>query len=229
MDASPKKTGLRARKAAATRFAIAHVVSQRVKSQLLADVSVNEIAEEAGVSRMTVFNYFPSKECILDYLFLTWLYEEQCESQRQGLRGVAAILHLFEFIGRLVGESPTRARQLAAWSAGRPVDLPYPDLTFADRMLVAPDLADHPLVMGRERFPALVVEARKAGEIDLPGSDFELAHLIGTLLFATPLLGHSASDLDWERLYLHHARRALGLDMHGPAGKKNAPAAARRA
>ncbi|HNA99207.1 MAG TPA: TetR/AcrR family transcriptional regulator [Marmoricola sp.] len=229
MESSQVKINLRDRKAAATRLAITQAVSERLKTRQLGDISVEEIAEVAGVSRMTVFNYFPSKERILDHLFLTWLYEEQCESQRQGLRGVAGILHLFEFIGRLVGESPIRARQLAAWSAGRPFGLPYRDLTIADRMLVDPDLAEHPLVMGRERFLALVEEARQAGEIDLPGSDFELAHLIGTLLFATPLLGHSASDLDWEQLYLHHARRALGIDMGVSNRKKVARTVARPA
>lgn len=223
MDSAREKVGLRDRKAAATRLAIARALSQRLVSRSLAEITADEIAEAAGVSRMTFFNYFPSKELVLDHIFVAWLYEEQCESERQGLRGLAAILHLFEHFGRLTEESPTRARQIAAWFAGRPFDLTPPDLTRADRELIAPDLADRPLVMGRDRFPIAIREARDAGELDLASSDFEIAHLIGTLLFATPLLGHSSPTLDWVGLYRHHARRALGLDVREERVRKKRP------
>ncbi len=223
MDSDREKVGLRDRKAAATRLAIARALSQRLVSRSLGEITADEIAEAAGVSRMTFFNYFPSKELVLDHIFLTWLFEEQCESEQSGLRGLPALLHLFEHFGRITQESPTRARQIAAWFAARPLGVEPPELTRADRELIAPDHADRPLVMGRDRFPRAIAEAREAGEFDLPSSDFEIAHLIGTLLFATPLLGQSTPTLDWVGLYRHHARRALGLDVREGAARKKRP------
>ncbi len=212
MSDAAERTGLRERKAAATRLAIGRALSQRLVARSLGEITVDELAEAAGVSRMTVFNYFPTKEHIVDYIFAVWLYEEQTASRRLGLRGVAALLHVFEAMGALTAESPSRARQVASWFASRPLDRPPPALTRADRELIAPDQADQPLRMGREMFPEAIAEARALGEIDPPSTDFELAHLIGVVLFGTPLIGHSRPDLDWVAIYRHHARRALGLD-----------------
>lgn len=216
---SAQKPGLRERKAAATRLAIARALAQRLTTRSLGEITADELAEAAGVSRMTLFNYFPTKEHIVDQIFAIWLYEEQCASRRLELRGVARILHLFQTFGELTAESPARARMVAAWFAARPFDRPPPELTRADRELIAPDLAEHPLLMGRDAWPQAIAEARALGEIDSPSSDYELGHLLGVLLFGTPLVGHSTPDLDWVEIYLHHGRCALGLD----AGPKKRP------
>ncbi|WP_084958361.1 TetR family transcriptional regulator [Thermoactinospora rubra] len=56
---------LRERKKAATRQAIREAALQLFAERGFAEVSVNDIADKAGVSRMTVFNYFPTKEDIV--------------------------------------------------------------------------------------------------------------------------------------------------------------------
>src|ERR1700761_1276987 len=53
---------LRERKKAATRMAIADAASQLFETHGFANVSVDAVAHAAGVSRQTVFNYFPTKE-----------------------------------------------------------------------------------------------------------------------------------------------------------------------
>jgi AcrR family transcriptional regulator len=54
--------GLRERKKRATRQLIADVASGLFIRRGFEEVTVAEIAEAAGVSKMTVFNYFPRKE-----------------------------------------------------------------------------------------------------------------------------------------------------------------------
>ncbi|VVJ18603.1 Transcriptional regulator [Amycolatopsis camponoti] len=54
--------GLRERKKRATRQLISNVASGLFIQRGFAEVTVAEIAEAAGVSKMTVFNYFPRKE-----------------------------------------------------------------------------------------------------------------------------------------------------------------------
>ena len=53
---------LRERKKAATRMAIADAAGQLFGVRGFSHVSVEEVARAAGVSKQTVFNYFPTKE-----------------------------------------------------------------------------------------------------------------------------------------------------------------------
>ena len=55
-------SGLRERKKQATRLLISNVATGLFVQRGFEDVTVAEIAEAAGVSKMTVFNYFPRKE-----------------------------------------------------------------------------------------------------------------------------------------------------------------------
>lgn len=57
--------GLRERKKQATRAHIAAVATAAFAARGFDHVTVAEIAEAAGVSKMTVFNYFPRKEDLL--------------------------------------------------------------------------------------------------------------------------------------------------------------------
>lgn len=56
------RPGLRHRKKEETRLAISNVATQLFVERGFDNVSVADIAEEAQVSRKTVFNYFPRKE-----------------------------------------------------------------------------------------------------------------------------------------------------------------------
>ncbi|MCT9934421.1 TetR/AcrR family transcriptional regulator [Planotetraspora sp. A-T 1434] len=57
--------GLRERKKLQTRQAIFGAALELFRERGFADVSVAEIAARAGISKMTVFNYFPTKEDIV--------------------------------------------------------------------------------------------------------------------------------------------------------------------
>ncbi len=205
--------GLRERKAAATRAAIVEALSSRLESRSLSDISVDELAAAAGISRMTFFNHFPTKEHALEHFFVSWLYREQCDSRRAGLTGVADVVHLFEAMGRYVATAPNHARQVMAFFASRPVGRPPAPFVRADRELIAPELAHEDVTYGRYRFPAAVAQARRDGDVTVASSDEELGHMLGVLAFGGALVGHSDPKRDWVRTYRHNALRTLGLDM----------------
>src|SRR6476660_5993038 len=54
--------GLRERKRAATRAAITAVARSLTAERGLNGYTVEEVCEQAGISRRTFFNYFPAKE-----------------------------------------------------------------------------------------------------------------------------------------------------------------------
>jgi AcrR family transcriptional regulator len=167
------RPGLRDRKKQETRQAISNVATRLFVERGFDAVSVAEIADEAQVSRKTVFNYFPRKE---DLVFDR--EEEVRDLVREALagRGAVAPVPVFQALmrdlvrrghpifriderpvgfWRMVAESPsltTRAREL--------------QVTFAD------DLA-----------------AMLAGAVARPPTDSE-ARLAATILMATLVVAY---------------------------------------
>lgn len=211
-DAGEERPGLRERKAAATRLAIVEALYTRLSFTSLADISVEQLAEDANVSRMTFFNYFPTKEHAVDLLMIRWMLRIEEEIATRRLRGLAAIEQVFVSASEEVAQSPDRMRRMVGFFASRPTERPLPELARAARLV----LATTP--QGREREPrslgalfmALIEEAKADGAV-LVGSSYEVAHFLGALLNGSFLIGHSSSDTDWKRLYRRHVRRALGL------------------
>lgn len=89
--------GLRHSKKAATRQAISDVATRLFVERGFENVSIDEIAREAGVARKTVFNYFPRKE---DLVFDR--EEESRNLVRQALaaRGEQSPIHAFQALMR---------------------------------------------------------------------------------------------------------------------------------
>ncbi|MCR6483728.1 TetR/AcrR family transcriptional regulator [Amycolatopsis sp. OK19-0408] len=99
--------GLRERKKQATRLLISNVATGLFIQRGFEEVTVAEIAEAAGVSKMTVFNYFPRKED----LFL--------DRHADRLAELTAVVR-----SRPAGVSPAsalRAHQHALLAAGHPL------------------------------------------------------------------------------------------------------------
>jgi AcrR family transcriptional regulator len=208
----PPELGLREKKAAATRLAIVRALKQRLAATSLDAIAVDDLASDAGVSRMTFFNYFPAKDHAVDLLMLVWVYELQLAVHEAGLRGAAALELVFGMIGDELARAPARMRSLYAYFASRPADRPLPTLGPADREACAPGSTVHgvAVVTFGELLIGLIEEAHRDGEIELVGSSYELAHFLGAVAHGSALVGHSTADTDWAQLYRRHIRRALG-------------------
>jgi AcrR family transcriptional regulator len=113
VDARP---GLRERKKAQTRQRISNVATELFMARGFDDVTVAEVADAAGVSKMTVFNYFPRKE---DLYFdrapeAAGLVVDAVRGRRHGETPLAALR-------RLMLDLLARRHPLAAVGDGFPV------------------------------------------------------------------------------------------------------------
>lgn len=223
MSAAGALPALRERKAAETRLAIVASLRRRLATTDLGDITADELAGDANVSRMTFFNYFPHKRDAVDMLMGTLLLRLEASMTRQGLTGIEAIERFFAEFGDEVAEAPARMRRLLAHFAARSPTLPLPELTVAERQRLAPELAGLPGAVGLGALlMRFVAQAQESGALPLTSSSYELAHYLGALLNGAAMVGHSTDDTDWARLYRRHVRRALGL--LGAEGQVDPPA-----
>jgi AcrR family transcriptional regulator len=86
----PAELGLRERKKAQTRQQIFDAAHRLFKKRGFDSVTVAEIAREADVSEVTVFNYFPTKEDLF-YGGMQFFEEQLIEAVRSRARGESAL------------------------------------------------------------------------------------------------------------------------------------------
>ena len=228
---TPEPPGLRERKAALTRVAIGRALSTRLMTKSLGEITVEELAAEASVSRVTFFNYFPTKEHAFDFVLTTWLYEIEAGMVARGLSGRRGIEYLFDGMAELIATSPVRARQMIGHLAARPLDRPQLEIGRAERSLLVPG-AESVVANANGSLGTilmrLVDDARRTGEIDASESAYDMGHLLGALYLGGALIGHSKPNQDWRRLYRHHVRHVLGPAVKPAATKPRVKVAANR-
>jgi AcrR family transcriptional regulator len=115
MIGSDGHVGLRERKKQRARELIAETAQRLFREHGFDAVTVDEVAREAEVSRMTVFNYFPTKEDLF-YVGLE-LYEERLlEAIRERPEGDSILAAFVGFVtdsqGLLAGDDPEVADRL---------------------------------------------------------------------------------------------------------------------
>jgi AcrR family transcriptional regulator len=133
-------TGLRERRKQETRRAISDVATEMFVTRGFAEVTISQVAEAAGVSKMTVTNYFPRKE---DLVFD---------------RADAIVRHLTDVVStRRSGESMLAAirRDYAEAAARADVTLGLSTPQFARMITSSPALASRGLEMLYQREQAL--------------------------------------------------------------------------
>lgn len=210
MSKSNDTPGLRERKAAQTRIALAQALDQRLDEHPLHEVSVDQIAADAGVSRMTFFNHFSTKEDAVIFTVASLVYRACARADHDGLIGRAALERLFAEYAADVAANPERARRRLSAMFDVNARAGWPTLGRAERALLYPehDIGD-PTSLGTVLM-RLIDQAKAAGEIAPTSTTYELGHLVGCVFVAAPTIGRHGHPHDWPRLFAHHLERALG-------------------
>ena len=156
---------LRDRKKAATRQSLHDAALRLAMANGLDGVTVEDIADEAGVSRRTFSNYFANKEDAI-------LHEDRERTGR--------LLSLL--VARPAGEPPWRALRNAV--AGMFRDQDAPDPAWVEQLRL---LRRHPSLLARQASDQIALERELAAVLVERGhgTDEELARLMAATLLVT--------------------------------------------
>lgn len=87
---------LRDRKKMQTMVSLLDTFLVLLEHQSFHEIHVDEVCDRAGISKMTFFRYFSSKEEVLDYFVLRWCYRQTAEIRQNLYRGREGIRHVFQ-------------------------------------------------------------------------------------------------------------------------------------
>jgi AcrR family transcriptional regulator len=186
-----EKVSLRERKVARVRLALVRSLRERINLIPFQQIRVEDLCEEALISKVTFFKYFPEKEALLVFASACWMMEIQVEIRKNGLVGMQAIKRLFDLMSSVCTDSPNFMRAFHAMLSEKvkfPVGI---ELSNADKVEMFPDVEPREYEtrsMGNfiQRHIRLALES---GQIKTQLSEFEISCLVGTMFNGSGILG----------------------------------------
>ncbi|WP_410511236.1 TetR/AcrR family transcriptional regulator [Paenibacillus sp. BR2-3] len=101
---------LRERKKIQTMVSILDAFLISLELRPFHEIGVEDVCEQASISKMTFFRYFSSKEEVLDYFVLRWCCQRSIEVQAGTYQGEEGIRHVFQS----ASEIPSASKILVA-------------------------------------------------------------------------------------------------------------------
>ncbi|PGH37695.1 MAG: hypothetical protein CRN43_19625 [Candidatus Nephrothrix sp. EaCA] len=87
---------LRKQKAAILKLAVLDCAVKLIGKRSWADMLVDDICSKVKISKVTLFNYFPTKDEILAYYYRIWCFKRTVELQQKPREGVQGIYFLLD-------------------------------------------------------------------------------------------------------------------------------------
>ena len=174
------------------------------------DIYVEDVCQEVGISKVTFFKYFYSKEEIVYYFILKWEYERSYELHQNMYHGRAGIEHIFSsmcqepFACNLM-QSIVQYLSKAGVPNLKTIISPYEYWLF-HRHAYEADIK--PLTTDK-------IFSHYLDEMGLdPNKKMDMCTLMATVLYGTPIISNlcaGQNGLDLEELY----HKNLALIFHG--------------
>lgn len=215
--------GHREMKFARTRLSMLDALLNSLETRSLEETSVQQIADNAGVSYATFFNYFTRKDDLLLYFVQLWSIDCAAHARARELRGLRAIEDVFYYTAAQCAKSPGIMAEIVAYQALRNDAVPpeYKPLTQAEKIL------RYPHIEAPEQFPdrgllsvfgPFLEQAREDGEIPRTADIQAVAANLAVIFLGVPAaLGRARSSL-FESVYRQH----LGIFWKGIQGGTHA-------
>ena len=211
--------GLRARKRAQTRVALAEALATGLSTRTLDALPVAELAAAANISQATFFNYFPTKSDLLTHYIQLWsLKMGQIARDHQGGHPLLGLEALFLSTAESLAKHPRVMLEIIAHQARLPVE-GHPEVELVERLLFLDDDPDAATLSDQGAGDLIAAghnAAVKQGFLP-PDTDILQATLaVASVFFGVPLLvGHDQPEAIGP-LYSQQLRlvwRGLGADI----------------
>ena len=189
------KFGRRALKKAKTRIDIINAVYRLTADVNFRNLKVKTIAEEADVTEMTFFNYFPKKEDILRYMMGLWELDLLVLRHREPLTGEPAIRRVFRHTAKLVKQHPGLMVSFISYLVTKEIAPDANEIEAADRRLLYPDIPE----IYETRIPSgNEMMMGHLSEIDPSMDRTRMMLHLASCFYGDVLIAHTANlDLDW--------------------------------
>lgn len=222
---APAQPPLRERKYARTKIALLEAMLERLRQKPLADITVRDLCDDAGISEATFFNYFKKKDDLLRYFIQVWALEVTVvANERAGADGgVGYIEAVFEDTGERIADNTRVMLEIIShmahaqpeeWNCERPL------LGAAERIQAFPGVEG---VLQLEEceidvmFRAAVERAKTRGEIsEHVDSDAAVTSILA--IFLGIPLWHATRDPKSVRLHYATALDTLWAGLRATLG-----------
>ena len=179
----------REKKRAQTKVALLNALLRRLDERDLTSIKIKDLARDAGVSEPTFFNYFVSKEHILEYFIEVWSVEVSLIAKNFASDDpVQAIQTLFVKSAEAIAAHPQVMLEIIAHRT-RSLGLPKHTLSDAEKWLLFPNEEGVEKIEGggiNAVLPPLIEQAVTQGALTCEGRKLFL-HL-SALFFGAALL-----------------------------------------
>ena len=134
--------GKRALNKAQTRLNILQAMLELLADTNFKDMKVKDIVRKVEITEMTFFNYFQSKDDLLNYFMGIWSLDQTALQLQSPLTGEAAIRRIFDSTAEQTVEHPRAMVNLISHLASAYQEPAQTDIEPAERYLLYPELTD---------------------------------------------------------------------------------------
>ncbi|MGM0580399.1 MAG: TetR/AcrR family transcriptional regulator [Bacteroidota bacterium] len=133
---------LRERKAAKLKLLILDLAKEMLLKKNFSDIYVTDICNEANISKVTFFRYFPQKEDLLLYFMRVWAFEISVSLQKQEFKGIKAVKYIYDRYGDLCERYSSMILHLIKYHAASSKVLKPISIKKAEKQLLFPNYDD---------------------------------------------------------------------------------------
>jgi AcrR family transcriptional regulator len=208
-----KKINLRELKKAKTKLLLLDSTINLIGQRSANDLYVEDICQQAEVSKVTFFNYFSQKEDLFSYYMAIWGFHRAVEQHREPLCGMAGVRRIFHRAAEGGARNPGMFLSLIRFLADLKEKPAVPVVTNAEKQVLYPDLNDidreYPHLYGL--FKQFLLEGMEKGEVKRELSIEQLTYMVITMFYGAFLSAHQCGVEDIAAYYDMH------LDLLSPS------------
>ena len=178
------KFSLRDRKKIQTMVSILDAFLSSLEHQSFHEINVEDVCEQASISKMTFFRYFNSKEEVLEYFVLRWCCQRTIEIKERTYQGLEGIRQVFQSASEIPNSTKILVGLLQYYSKLKEPPVKK-GLTDYERYLISGIHVDNTQL---QILSLRDILCHYAGETDLfhvPAADAVVDHLL-TLFYGIP-------------------------------------------